>query len=159
MCAAILSVMALSVVLAACTPSTDGPRAIEIRPLGGGEATTLGAVVEGPTVVNVWASWCAPCRTEMPALEEVHLAMGDEVTIIGLTDDPDPQAAEALARELGVTYPLYLVERPGDLRQLEVLGLPSTVFVDATATIVANHAGVLDASGIIEQIRSAHDIG
>ncbi|MCC5951951.1 MAG: TlpA family protein disulfide reductase [Acidimicrobiia bacterium] len=144
--------------LASCTVATDDPAAIPVRPLAGGETIPLGSLVDGPTVVNVWASWCAPCRTEMPALEEVHVAMGDRVTIIGITDDPDPEAAEALARELGVTYPLYMVDNPGDLRQLGVLGLPATVFVDESVTIITTHAGVLDAAGITDEIRSAHGI-
>ena len=62
--------------------------------------------IDGPTLVNVWATWCTPCRTEMPVLEEFEQVHGDAVSVLGINyQDPQQAAAEKFAAEAGVTYP------------------------------------------------------
>ena len=75
--------------------------------LGGGRTSTLGEL-RGPLVVNLWASWCGPCREEMPVLEEFHEQHGDRVPVARhrLRGRPGREAASSWSRETGVTYPL-----------------------------------------------------
>lgn len=106
--------------------------------LGGGPDVNLAALAGTPTVINLWASWCTPCRKELPLLARADRELGDAVQIIGIDyRDADPDRAIELARLSGVTYP-QLVDRDEDSKaELKVVGLPQTVFVNAQGTIVA----------------------
>ncbi len=115
---------------------------------GGGRDVALG-YLRGPLVVNVWASWCGPCREEMPVLEEFHERYGDRVPILGINyEDTQPDAAMQLVRDTGVTYPL-LADPQADLQGESPfpgrMGLPLFAFVDADgqATVVGGGVGSL----------------
>lgn len=94
--------------------------------------------LEGPAVVNVWASWCRPCREELPLLARLDDELGDQVSVIGVDmQDSDPLAAVELAADSGVTYP-QLSDPGSSVRgPLRVGGVPWTVFVDAQGRMVA----------------------
>ena len=77
-----------------------------------------------PMVVNLWASWCAPCRTEMPDFEEVYQELGDQLTIVGVTDERKLDAALEAADAAGVTYPLLVDEDQRLLIDLGITGMP-----------------------------------
>lgn len=111
-----------------------------------------------PLVVNFWASWCAPCRKEMPAFQQVADDLGDQVAIVGVTDEDDLAAAREAADASGVSYPLLVDVDQELLTQLELSGLPATVFVDADGTIVGRHLGALTEAELSEQIEDVHGI-
>ncbi|MET0449890.1 MAG: TlpA disulfide reductase family protein, partial [Aeromicrobium sp.] len=74
--------------------------------LGGGRPVDLAGLTGTPTVINVWASWCKPCRKELPLLARADAEYGDGLRVIGLDfKDDAPDAAIELARVSGVTYP------------------------------------------------------
>ena len=80
----------------ACAPGAGEPvdgglPAVTLPCLGGGQEVDL-ARCAGPLVVNLWASWCGPCRQEMPVLEDFHEQYGDRVPVLGI-DSQDPQTA------------------------------------------------------------------
>jgi cytochrome c biogenesis protein CcmG/thiol:disulfide interchange protein DsbE len=118
-------------------PVDDGLPDHTLPCLGGGRNVRL-AGLDGPLVVNVWASYCAPCRDELPVLQQLHEAAGDRLTVIGVDyDDTAPGAALQLAADSGVTYS-SVADPAADLRaDLEVIALPQTVFVDASGEMVA----------------------
>ena len=149
----------LLLAVAACsgeggTAAAGGLPETTLEPIGSGEPTTLDAVAADgqPLVLNVWASFCTPCITEMPDFESVHQALGDQVAIVGVTDDDDVPAAEALAERTGVTYPLYRDPARRLGVALEVSGLPATVFVGPDGTVVERHQGALDADELSSTI-------
>jgi len=127
---------------------------IELLSLTDGEPTEVSAITGAgtPTVINVWASWCVPCITEMPAFEEVSRERAGQVAIIGVTDDRDVDGARDLAERTGVTYALYRDEQRTLLPALKVTGLPATLFVDGDGVIVERHSGALDADGLRARI-------
>lgn len=106
--------------------------------LGGGSPVRLSRLTGTPTVINLWASWCAPCREELPLLAKVHRTYGERLRVIGVDfDDSAPDAALELAGRSGVTYPLLADPDSDTKAPLKVIGLPQTVFVDAQGTMVA----------------------
>lgn len=115
--------------------------AVELRALGG-SAAIMSTDITGPAVVNLWATWCAPCRLELPAFQAVHADLGDRVRFIGVNQSEDPARAQAFLDEIGVTYE-QLIDPDGDLlASLRVTGLPATVFLAQDGTWVL-HSGVL----------------
>lgn len=126
-------------------PSGDGmPPAKEALPditldcLGGGTPVRLAGLTGTPTVINLWATWCRPCRDELPLLAKADKEYGKGLRILGVDfADAAPDAALDLAQGSGVTYPL-LVDRDSSTKaSLKVIGLPQTVFVDAQGRMVA----------------------
>jgi thiol-disulfide isomerase/thioredoxin len=99
-------------------------------------------------VVNFWASWCAPCRSETPLL--VSLAKSQpRVAFLGVNEKDNPSAAKAFVRDNGVTYP-SVVDRIGQLAASWPVapGLPSTFVLDADGRIAARFTGGVVASDL-----------
>jgi cytochrome c biogenesis protein CcmG, thiol:disulfide interchange protein DsbE len=94
-----------------------------------------------PYVLNFWATWCDPCRKEMPAFEKVWQEYKSrDVTVVGVNINDDLDAARDFARKLGVTYPLVVDENDELATELGVKGLPQTFFVDAQGEIAGSGA-------------------
>ncbi len=110
---------------------------LELDCLGGGRPVRLSGLTGTPTVINLWASWCDPCREELPLLAKADREYGERVRFIGIdVADAAPEAALRLAQESGVTYP-QLVDRAGRTRApLRYAGLPQTIFVDEQGRMV-----------------------
>ena len=110
---------------------------LELDCLGGGRPVRLSELTGTPTVINLWASWCEPCRKELPLLAKADREYGERVRFIGIdVADTAPESALRLAQESGVTYP-QLVDRGGRTRApLRYMGLPQTVFVDEQGRMV-----------------------
>jgi len=96
-------------------------------------------------VINLWASWCHPCRKELPVFQHLADTMGERVHVVGVDTRDERESAQSLAADLGITYP-NLVDRDELLRT--ALGrstLPLTLFVDGQGRIRHVHdAGALD---------------
>lgn len=104
--------------------------------LGGGPAVDL-ARLRGPLVINLFAQWCGPCRTELPYYQELHRKARGKLRVIGVDYlDTQPSAALDLVRQTGVTYPL-LADPDGTLRRdFKIRGLPGVVLVGADGKVV-----------------------
>lgn len=99
-----------------------------------------------PVVVNIWASWCAPCRTEMPLLQDAADAYAGEAVILGVGSNDDPGAAEQFLDDLGLTYP-NVFDTTGEIRvALGLTAYPTTYVFGADGTLRARVNG-----GISEQ--------
>ncbi|MCH8206275.1 MAG: TlpA family protein disulfide reductase [Chloroflexi bacterium] len=82
-------------------------------------------------VLNFWASWCPPCRAEMPDFQEMWEEMRDEdVVFVGIALGESERSARAFAETTGVTYPLGLDETGRISRDYRVTSLPTTVLID-----------------------------
>jgi cytochrome c biogenesis protein CcmG/thiol:disulfide interchange protein DsbE len=111
---------------------------VAVRPLAGGDALPLNVAVKGPALVNVFASWCAPCRIEHPEL--VRLSR-QGVRIVGLAWKDDPGKTRALLDEMGDPYQSVLSDRDGRAGvELGISGVPETFAVDANGVIVAKES-------------------
>jgi thiol-disulfide isomerase/thioredoxin len=100
----------------------------------GGADVDLTAV-RGPAVINLWASWCAPCRSELPVLQAFADRHAGQVRVIGVVSMDEREAALGLAGDLGLRFP-QLDDRNGRLmRAVERTALPITVFVDRAGRV------------------------
>ena len=94
-----------------------------------------------PLVVNFWASWCVPCRQEMPALEKVHQRVNDRIGFVGIDHQDTRPEALAFVQETMVSYPSAFDPRGGTATDYSLYGLPSTVFIDADGRVLSQHLG------------------
>ena len=124
----------------------DEPRAVpaaEILTPGGEPA----ALPEGrPIVLNFWATWCAPCREEMPSLAALQEAMGEEAAVVLVaTGRNDPEAALEFLAETGASDLRDVRDPKGSLgRGVGVVGLPTTLVLDPQGREVARLQGIAE---------------
>ena len=110
----------------------------------GGTTSSIGDLRGTPVVLNFFASWCVPCKTEMPAVERVHQDLGDEVTILGLAVRDRPEDVFATVEDTGVTYRIGRDVDDHVLTALGALGpMPVTALLDADGEVVEVHHGEL----------------
>lgn len=107
-----------------------------------------------PVFLNLWASWCSPCRAEMPALDAAA-RNHPEVYFLGVAVDDDPVAAAEFAAEIGVTYPLAIDEAERVGRRYPAPGLPATFLISAEGEIVRTVFGQLDEAQIDELLAAS----
>ncbi|MBZ5739074.1 TlpA family protein disulfide reductase [Nocardioides mangrovi] len=123
--------------------------------LGGGPSVDLSSL-EGPVIVNLWASYCGPCRKEMPALQAFYEQYGDQVPVVGVDyQDQQPDAALELAKKSGVTYPL-VADPGGDLNANApvpvIRGIPFFLFVSADGEVTAAPGGVDSVDDLVDLV-------
>jgi cytochrome c biogenesis protein CcmG/thiol:disulfide interchange protein DsbE len=135
----------LAVVLAACGSSTAPSDSMaELLPITVEEFDAELTASELPTVVNLWASWCIPCRSEAPLLRQAHAVYGDRVRFLGVATEDAPGDSLAFLEEFGLEFD-NRSDRQGAIRgHLGAVGLPVTVFVRPGGEILRTHFGVID---------------
>jgi cytochrome c biogenesis protein CcmG, thiol:disulfide interchange protein DsbE len=97
-----------------------------------------------PVVMNFWASWCVPCRTEMPVLQAVATKVRGRVAFVGIDHQDTRDDALAFVHKTGVRYPIAFDPDGTTARAYGLVGVPTTVFIDARGREVARHLGKLD---------------
>jgi peroxiredoxin len=96
--------------------------------------------------INVWTTWCEPCRLEMPSMEVLHQRLrGDDFVMLGVSADADGKAVVGpFVRELGLTFPILLDPDGQVARRYRVTGYPETFIVDRNGSVVAHEIGPRD---------------
>lgn len=94
-----------------------------------------------PTVVNFWASWCAPCRTEMPILQEFYTAAAGKVEVLGVVTSDTRSAGTSFVADEQVTFPNVLDTSGQVVKKAGLMGLPNSILIDAKGKIVGTHVG------------------
>jgi thiol-disulfide isomerase/thioredoxin len=112
-----------------------------------GELQSIHAWPGKSLVINFWATWCAPCRREIPLLTELQkLHEADGVQIVGIAVDFREDVLK-YADAMKISYPLLIGEQDGleavDAFGIEAVGFPYTVFTDAMGNIITTHIGEL----------------
>ena len=128
--------------------------------------TSTGALRGTALIINFWATWCEPCRREMPSLERLsHRLAAHGVRVIGVSVDADLNLAREFVRAHQLTFPIYADgEKKAFQSALRVQALPQTVLVSADGTIAARITGTRDWDGagaerLVEQALNLRDKG
>ncbi|MGA2759270.1 MAG: TlpA disulfide reductase family protein [Candidatus Cybelea sp.] len=117
-----------------------------------GRAASLEQYRGSLVVMNLWASWCPPCRAEMPDLERLAEAeAGRRIAVIGVNEGESPQQARAFAASLGIRFPIWVDGRQQYGRAYNALGLPTTVILDPQGVVIRAFDGPLT----LDQMRAA----
>ena len=129
-------------------PPEPGPAAVEadgVDPVTG-EQVSLADYEGTPVVLNFWASWCSPCREEIPALVELA-ERHPEIALVGVNFQDAASSARALQRELGFEFP-SIGDPDGNLgAELGIQGMPTTYLLDAEHRIAGVIVGGTDLAG------------
>ncbi|MCY4258528.1 MAG: TlpA disulfide reductase family protein [bacterium] len=141
------------VVVSSCGSGADNnvqPTRISFELLNG-DTTTLASYLDRPMVLNFFASWCAPCRAEMPAFEEQH-QQNPQVAFVGLAINDTRTLASELVADTGVTYPTGMDANSAIANALGLIGMPTTFYLSTDGEVLHRHTGGLTATQIASQI-------
>jgi cytochrome c biogenesis protein CcmG, thiol:disulfide interchange protein DsbE len=109
-----------------------------------------------PVVLNFWATWCPPCRGEMPQLEAASRRYADQVAVIGVNQVEPAGTVQAFANEVGLTYPIPLDSSGVASRLYGVRSLPTTFFIDRDGMIRQIQVGGLTEATLADMLRSVY---
>jgi len=125
---------------------------VTLASLTGGKSLEL-STVRGPMVINLWASWCTPCRKELPQYQAFAEQNAGKVDVLGIDfQETRPAAARQLARETGVQYPLF-ADPDGDLR---AIGLPKVILVDPQGRVAHEEYVEITSVAQLERLVETH---
>lgn len=175
--AAVLGWLVAALTLGGCVgPAAQGPLPADAQRTGAPQGTRVGQLapafdlprpdganlrltdLRGKTVlINFWASWCVPCRQEMPQLEAVHRSQGSrDVVVLGINSGEPPSVASAFARDLGITFTIVLDQDGIVTVAYEALGLPVSYFVDRDGVLRDRYHGEMTRSEMEARLDKTH---
>ena len=141
--AAELSSLLAALDLGGYSPGERPPAFAGRTPYGGG--LTLGELRGKVVVLTFWATWCVPCRTELPLLETLHREIGPgELAVVAVNARERATAVREYAQELGLTFALVLDPRGEIQRLYGVVGVPTTFLIARDGRAVARAIGPRD---------------
>jgi len=140
----IAALIAAALVVAVPTAGADasGPAPSFTLNARGGSNLSLAQYKGQVVMLNFWASWCGPCRQEMPLLENIYKKynkMG--FTLIGVNVEPDSKAADAWLKQTPVSFPVVYDKESQVSKLYDVQGMPSTVIIDRKGNLRVLHRG------------------
>jgi len=95
-------------------------------------------------MINFWASWCGPCRQEMPLLDKINDRYKDlGFTLLGINVEEEPDRARAMLKDIPVNFPILFDNQNKVSQQYNLIAMPSSIFIDRDGNIRYFHAGYL----------------
>ena len=136
----------LRMIVGTYTPDRNEPVAPDFTIYDGdGNIVHLSDFAGKPVVINFWASWCTPCKKEMPDFNKKYLEYGDEIQflMIDYAKDDNIKDAKAYVSEMGFEFPVYFDIDGDAFLAYEVTAFPTTIFVDADGYVVDRYRGTI----------------
>ena len=131
------------------------------------ETVQLSDLADRAVVLNFWATWCPPCRREMPLLDELQKTYDEKgLSVIGLNLSEPPEMVKSYVNSVGVSYPIWVDAPPGTSgfnRTQEIfssygaVGLPTTLFIDRDGVIQRIYVGELSRGFLQNQVENILD--
>lgn len=135
----------LAIVLAGCaaTAAAQQPRAFPDLEFAGAEGGTIRlSQLQGNVVLlNVWATWCNPCRMELPIVQRMYDRYSDRnFVVVAVNIDADRKRIQPFLKRYNISLPIYYAS-PEDAGQMTALGIPSTFVIGPDRTLLDNQVG------------------
>ena len=110
-----------------------------------GKALSLEAYKGKVVLLNFWATWCGPCRSEIPSLIRIQEAYKDRLQIIGMdVDDDDEERLRAFVKDQGINYPVAMTSVPVRLAYGGIVALPTLFVINQESKVVQKHVGLFN---------------
>jgi len=138
----LLTIVALAFFIGSCADGRRGVNPGEKAPnvegiTVDGVATSLDAVQGKVILVNFWATWCAPCVAELPALQALHTALkGQGFQVVGIAVDDAPENVREAQQRFGITYPIIIDTKASSKRGYGIRGMPESFVLDKERRVV-----------------------
>lgn len=116
-----------------------------------GETVTL-SEIDQPIVLNFWASWCGPCRIEMPDLQQTSMKYNGRISVIGVNQGESNSQISTFGNQFEVTYPLLNDQDQAVNNTYMVNSLPTTIFIDAEGIVREVQIGIITKAVLEDRI-------
>jgi peroxiredoxin len=150
--------LALTLILSsAAAAAGDAPAPAFTLPARGGSTVNLSQFKGQVVMINFWASWCVPCRKEMPLLETIYKKYKPlGFTLIGVNVEPDQKDAESFLKQTPVSFPVLFDAKSQVSGLYNVQVMPTTVFIDRKGNVRMVHQSYQDGAEneYMDQIRT-----
>ena len=109
------------------------------------------AAIKGPAIINVWGSWCQPCKQELPYFTDYYQSMDSQIQLIGVdVEEKRIEDGQSFARSHGIIWP-NLYDRDGSTRKYFGMGVPITWFIDSNGKVLFKKIGPVSSA---DELRS-----
>lgn len=127
----------------------------KLQCLDGSEGAVVQAIT-GPAVLNVWGSWCAPCKDEIPIFRSFYMKSSGKVALIGVdVEESRVEDAQKFVKENGMSWPI-LFDKENSTRGYFGMGVPVTWFIDKSGHVAYKHVGVITSEAQLFTLTSKH---
>jgi peroxiredoxin len=109
-----------------------------------------------PVVLNFWATWCPPCRAELPEMQAGSERLAGQVAIVGVNQGETHEEVKTFVEQMGLTFPMPMDKDMGVSRTYGVRSLPTTFFVDRTGVIRHVQMGALTEATLAQHLRQIY---
>lgn len=116
-----------------------------------GRPVSLGDFRGRPVIVNFWATWCEPCKQEMPALQ-AEAARQPDLVVLGIDNVESAVKVRPFVDQLGLRFPILLDQDGSVVERYQVTGLPTTFFIDRSGVLRGIYRGPLTPDSLREQL-------
>jgi cytochrome c biogenesis protein CcmG/thiol:disulfide interchange protein DsbE len=137
-------------------PAVGYPAPDFTLPTVAGSDITLSELRGMPVVLNFWATWCPPCRAELPELQAASEKYAGQIAIIGVNQAEPPAAVQAFAGKLGLAFEIPLDTEAKVSHTYGVRSLPTTFFIDRQGVIRQIQIGPVTEATLTQLLRSIH---
>jgi thiol-disulfide isomerase/thioredoxin len=153
----LLAVSSLMLATTVATAAGDPPAPTFTLPARGGTTVDLSQFKGQVVMINFWASWCGPCRQEMPLLESMYKKYKPlGFTLLGVNVEPEQKDAESFLRQTPVSFPVLFDAKSKVSGLYNVQGMPTTIFIDRKGNVRMIHQSYKpgDENVYLDQIRT-----
>ncbi|MCB1954286.1 MAG: TlpA family protein disulfide reductase [Rhodocyclaceae bacterium] len=125
------------------SPSVTSLPALTLKETGEGPSSLAEWAAEGPIVLNVWATWCGPCRKEMPSLQRLSALLAPHgVRVVALSVDDDINLMREFLLKYDISLPTPVASSASDVyRELKAFALPFTLYIARGGQVLGQHTG------------------